>query len=432
MSQENLKPTTPQPELQGWKVKFFAIWTGQIFSLLGSSLVQFALVWYLTKSTGSAAVLAGATVAAILPEIILGPFVGALVDRWNRRLVMILADGMIALCTASLVLLFYLNRVEVWHIYVFVFLRSLGSAFHWPAMQASTSLLVPEQHLARVAGLNQAIRGVIIVAAPPMGALLMDLLPMYSVLMVDIVTAFLAILPLLFVSIPQPKGTTTVPLTSPRQLGNEVLEGIRFMRDWPGALALMFIATFINFLLAPSDTLMPLLVTEHFNGGAWQLSFLASAMGVGFVVGGLILGIWGGFKRKIVTTLTGVCGIGVGVVIMGLVPANMLWLAIIGSAFMGIMVPIANGPLHALMQSKVPHEMQGRVFTLISSLATAMIPLSMLIAAPIAEWIGVQAWYIIGGGATILLGVGSMMNRSIMHIEDIESANAREAALATE
>ncbi len=101
MSRENLNPTTPQPEMQGWKVKFFAIWTGQIFSLLGSSLVQFALVWYLTKCTGSATVLAGATVAAILPEIILGPFVGALVDRWNRRLVMILADGMIALCTAS-------------------------------------------------------------------------------------------------------------------------------------------------------------------------------------------------------------------------------------------------------------------------------------------------------------------------------------------
>ncbi len=432
MNQENPNPSTTQPEMQGWKVKFFAIWAGQLFSLLGSSLVQFALVWYLTRTTGSAAVLAGATVAAILPEIILGPFVGALVDRWNRRMIMILADAMIALCTAVLVLLFYLNLVEVWQIYVLVFMRSLGSAFHWPAMQASTSLLVPEQHLARVAGLNQAIRGVIIVAAPPMGALLMDLLPMYSVLMVDIVTAFLAILPLLFVSIPQPKGTTTTPLTSPRQLGHEVLEGIRFMRDWPGALSLMFIATFINFLLAPSDTLMPLLVTEHFKGGAWQLSFLASAMGVGFVVGGLILGVWGGFKRKIVTTLTGVCGIGIGVVIMGLAPANMLALAVVGSAFMGVMVPIANGPLHALMQSKVPHEMQGRVFTLIGSLATAMIPLSMLIAAPIAEWIGVQAWYLIGGGATILLGVGSMMNRSIMHIEDIESANEREAALSPE
>lgn len=159
MNQENLNPSTTQPEKQGWKVKFFAIWAGQLFSLLGSSLVQFALVWYLTRTTGSAAVLAGATVAAILPEIILGPFVGALVDRWNRRMIMILADAMIALCTAVLVLLFYLNLVEVWQIYVLVFMRSLGSAFHWPAMQASTSLLVPEQHLARVAGLTRRSAG---------------------------------------------------------------------------------------------------------------------------------------------------------------------------------------------------------------------------------------------------------------------------------
>jgi MFS transporter, DHA3 family, macrolide efflux protein len=424
----------PQPPLEKrhWKAKFFTIWTGQLFSLLGSSLVQFALVWYLTKTTGSAAVLAGATIAAILPEIVLGPFVGALVDRWNRRMIMILADGMIALCTAGLVLLFYNNQVQIWQIYLLMFLRSLGSAFQWPAMQASTSLMVPEQHLARVAGLNQAVRGLISVAAPPLGALLMDLLPMYNVLMVDIVTAFLAIIPLFFVSIPQPKATTTTPLTSPVQLWHEVMEGVHFVRSWPGAFALIFLATFINFLLSPSDTLMPLLVKNHFNGGAWQLSFMASTVGVGVVVGGLILGIWGGFKRKIITILIGVCGIGLGVVIVGLAPSTMLWIAIVGAAFMGLMVPIANGPLNALMQSKVPHEMQGRVFTLISSLAMATMPISMLIAAPIADKFGVQTWYIFGGAASLALGIGSFMNKSIMNVENMESADTREAALAAE
>jgi MFS transporter, DHA3 family, macrolide efflux protein len=422
----------PQPEKRNWKVKFFAIWTGQLFSLLGSSLVQFALIWYLTKTTGSAAVLAGATIAAILPEIFLGPFAGALVDRWNRRLVMILADGAIALCTAGLVALFYFNVVQIWQIYLLLFLRSLGSSFHWPAMQASTSLLVPEEHLARVAGLNQSVRGIINIAAPPLGALMMDILPMYSVLMVDIVTAFLAILPLLFVTIPQPRGTTTTPLTSPRQLWGEVLEGARFLRGWKGAMALVFIATFINFLLAPSDTLLPLLVRNHFNGGAWQLSFIASAMGIGIVVGGLILGVWGGFKKKVLTTLMGIIGIGIGVLLLGFTPAALLPLGIFAAAFMGAMLPIANGPLHALMQSKVPHEMQGRVFTLINSLATAMVPISMLVAAPLADSLGVQSWYIIGGGATILLGIGCFFNATIMNIEDIPSANVAEAAIPVE
>jgi len=256
------------------------------------------------------------------------------------------------------------------------------------------------------------------IAAPPMGALLMENLPMYSVLAVDIVTAGLAIVPLLFIKIPQPKNAATTPLTGPRQLWEEVLEGIKFLRSWPGAFSLLFIATFINFLLAPSDTLMPLLVTDHFHGGAWQLSFLASALGVGIVIGGFGLGIWGGFKKKIVTTLTGVCGIGIGVMIMGFTPSNMIWLAVFGSAFMGAMVPIANGPLHALMQSNVPPEMQGRVFTLFSSVATAMIPLSMLVAAPIAELLGVQAWYIIGGLATFVLGIGAYMNSAIMKMEE--------------
>jgi DHA3 family macrolide efflux protein-like MFS transporter len=261
---------------------------------------------------------------------------------------------------------------------------------------------------------------------------MMDMLPMYSVLMVDIVTAFLAILPLLFVTIPQPRGTTTTPLTSPRQLWGEVLEGARFLRGWKGAMALVYIATFINFLLAPSDTLLPLLVRNHFNGGAWQLSFIASAMGIGIVVGGLILGVWGGFKKKVLTTLMGIIGIGIGVLLLGLTPAAILPLGIFAAAFMGAMLPIANGPLHALMQSKVPHEMQGRVFTLINSLATAMIPISMLVAAPLADSLGVQSWYIIGGGATILLGIGCFFNATIMHIEDIPSANVAEAAIPVE
>lgn len=160
-----------------WLRRFAPLWGGQAMSLLGSRLVQFALVWHLTVQTGSTAVLATATLVAMLPEVLLGPFAGALVDRWDRRKVMIFADAAVALTTLGLVLLFLTGRVEIWQIYAAMFLRSLGGAFHWPAMQASTSLMVPQKHLARLSGANQALQGLLSIAAPPLGALLLGLMP---------------------------------------------------------------------------------------------------------------------------------------------------------------------------------------------------------------------------------------------------------------
>ncbi|HAE58218.1 MAG TPA: MFS transporter, partial [Anaerolineae bacterium] len=143
----NFNPISSEKFQANWKPRFFTIFGGQALSLFGSSLVQFALVWYLTQQTGSATILATATLVAMLPQIILGPFVGALVDRWNRRLVMMVADGLIALATLVLAGLFWFDLVQVWHIYAILLVRSTGGAFHWPAMQASTSLMVPKEQL---------------------------------------------------------------------------------------------------------------------------------------------------------------------------------------------------------------------------------------------------------------------------------------------
>jgi DHA3 family macrolide efflux protein-like MFS transporter len=194
--------STSQPETGKWAGRFFTIWIGQAFSLFGSSIVQFALVWWLTQKTGSATVLATATLVALLPQILLGPFAGTLVDRWNRRIIMIVADASIALVTAALVYLFATDQIQVWHIYAAAMIRSLGAAFHQPAMASSTSLMVPNKHLARVAGANQTLQGLINIIAPPLGALLLELYSTQAVLMIDIVTAAIAILPLLFIPIP--------------------------------------------------------------------------------------------------------------------------------------------------------------------------------------------------------------------------------------
>ena len=401
-----------------WMKKFLPIWSAQLFSLLGSSLVQFALVWYLTQKTGSAEILAMATFVAILPDVLLAPFAGALVDRWNRRKVMILADGSTAFFTLILAVLFALGKAQVWHIFVVLFLREIGSIFQWPAMQSSTSLMVPEEHLSRVAGINQAIRGGLNIVAAPLGALLMSVLAFYQVISIDIVTAIIAITPLMFIRIPQPvHKLDKVPLSIRVVLGDTV-QAFKFMRAWPGILMLTILAAFINFVLVPTDTFLPLMVTQHFHLGVWELSLLQSGMGIGIVIGGVLLGIWGGFKKKVLTSMMGVMGIGVGILLVGIAPANLFSLALAGMVVCGFMNPITNGPLQAILQTKVPPEMQGRVLGLVNSICMAMMPLSMLVSAPVVKWLGLQTWYWASGVITIGLGIGAFFIPQIMGLEN--------------
>lgn len=398
-------PSLSPTENPHWLRRFAPIWIGQVFSLFGSGLVHFSLIWWLTQTTGSAVVLATASLVGFLPQIVLGPFVGALVDRWNRRRVMMLADSGIALATLGLALLFALGLAQPWHIYGVLFLRSLGGAFHWPAMQASTTLLVPERHLARVAGANQALNGLINIVAPPSGALLLDILPLQGVLAIDVVTALIAVGLLGLVQIPQPIRLDAQRALTPRVVLRDVHEGLRYLAGWPGMLAILLMATLINFLLNPAFALLPLLVTRHFNGTAIHLGWLESGYGIGVVLGGLLLSVWGGFRRKLWTSMSGLFVLGAGAIGMGLLPPPAYPLALGLMFWMGIANPITNGPLFALVQARVAPEIQGRVFTVISSLATAMTPLGMLIAGPVAEWLGLQSWYIVGGVGCVLMSI---------------------------
>ncbi|MGB9871136.1 MAG: MFS transporter [Anaerolineae bacterium] len=405
-----------------WAARFFTLWTGQAFSLFGSMLVQFALVWWLTKTTGSATVLALATMVALLPQVFLGPFVGALVDRWNRRLVMMVTDSLIALTTVVLAALAALGAMRVGHVFLVMFLRSVGGVFHWAAMQASTSLMVPERHLARVAGLNQTLNGALQIVAPPVGALLWGVLPLYGILAIDVGTALLAVLPLGFISIPQPAVHRQAG--GPSSLIRDVMEGMCSIWQWPGVRALLLMATAINFTINPGFALMPILITRHFGRGALELGWMESAWGIGVVVGGLVLSGWGGFRRRILTTLMGLVGMGVGVLVLGLVPPEGFVLALVGMFFAGVMNPITNGPVFAIIQARVRPEFQGRVFTAIGSIAGAMMPLGTAIAGPVADHLGVQVWFLVGGVVCGLMGVASFFVPTIVNMEDQMAASS--------
>jgi DHA3 family macrolide efflux protein-like MFS transporter len=397
---------------------FFTIWTGQAVSLLGSALVQFALVWWLTKTTGSATVLATATMMAMLPQVLISPIAGALIDRWNRRAVMIAADALIALAVVVLAALYVLDVIQIWHVYVLMFLRAVGGVFHWPAMQASTSLMVPEKHLSRVAGLNQALQGLAAIIAPPLGALLLDTLPMQSVLGIDVVTAVLAIAPLCFVHVPQPERGAATEASPRNSVIADLREGLRFLWGWPGMLMVIGIAMAVNLLLHPAMSLQPLLVTNHFGGAALELAWLQSAFGIGFVAGGITLSAWGGFKRRALTGVLALALSGIGFGLVGLAPANALLLAVGAMFFAGFMTVIVNGSIFAMLQAVVPQEVQGRVFTVVLSGSGAMAPLGLSIAGPVADALGVRLWFVIAGIAMVAMGIGAFFVPAIMSIED--------------
>ncbi len=396
---------------------FFVLWSGQAVSLLGSQLVQFALIWWLTQETGSATMLALASLAGLLPRVILGPFTGVLVDRWNRRLTMLVADSAIALATMVLAYLFWVDAIQTWHLFVILFVRSIGGGFHNPAMQASTSLMAPESQLTRIQGLNQALQGGLSIVAAPLGALLLGLMPMQGILAIDVVTAVFAIVPLFFVHVPQPKQAAEEAQTEQTSFWAEMEAGLRYVWGWPAILALMVMTMVINFVLAPTFSLIPLLVSAHFGGDAMQLGLLDAVAGSGIVIGGLVLGAWGGFKRRIITSLTGLIGIGLGALLIGFAPANAFFVAVIGAFVVGSTIALTNGPIMAIFQSRIEPEMQGRVFTLLGSLSSAMTPLGLIIAGPAADALGVQSWFIVGGFVTLFMGIIGLATPLIVNVE---------------
>jgi DHA3 family macrolide efflux protein-like MFS transporter len=409
-----------------WKAPFFTIWGGQALSILGSQLVQFALIWHLTVTTGSATVLATASLVGMLPNVILGPLVGTLVDRWNRRWLMLLADSIIALATIVLAVLFALDAAAIWHIYVVLFIRSLAGGFHGNAMIASTSLMVPVEHLTRIQGINEMLNGGLNVVAAPLGALLLDVLPLHGILAIDVVTALLAILPLFFVQVPQPARIERGRAQRQAQatVWQDLKAGVRYMLGWPGLLIIGLMTVGINFVLMPAFSLLPLLVKDYFGGDAIQLGWVEAAMGIGVVVGGALLGVWGGFERKILTSMIGLMGLGAGTLILALAPSSAILLAVGGALLFGAMNPITMGPFFAVIQSTVEPDMQARIFSIMSSVGGGIAPVGLMIAGPVADRVGIQAWFLLGGSLCVLMAVAGLLIPAVIDIEEKRSVMA--------
>jgi len=254
------------------------------------------------------------------------------------------------------------------------------------------------------------------IVAPPLGAYLLATMDLQVILAIDVVTAAMAIAPLVFINMPQPK--ILVKKKGVRSVFEDMAETVKYVLQWKGILYVGLIAMMINLLIAPAVSLMPILVTGYFNGGANDYAFMQSGLGIGMVIGGITLGLWGGFKKGIITGLVALVLCGVGIAGVGLMPPDMFNYAVASLFIAGFMLPISNGSFFAVMQSTVPPEMQGRFFTLVSAMSTAMNPIGLIFAGPATDVIGVTVWYIIGGVGMIILGLIAIFVPAVRNIEE--------------
>lgn len=383
--------------------------------MFGSAIVGFALAWYMARETGSATILATAVIVTLIPQIVLGPFIGPLIDRWSRKLIIIFSDLFTMLLTLVLVILFFTDTIQIWHIYVVMFGRAIGGTFQGPAVSASIPMIVSDKDLVRAAGLNQAMQGAINIVSPAAGAFLIEAFPMQAVLLVDTVTAVIAIGLLLIMTIPQPQRTTLSVKVS--YLG-DIVQGFRYMWSKRGVTYLTILAAFLLLFSMPAASLLPILVKEYLAGDVLKLGWINTAFGVGSILGGLILGVWGGFKRRIIVSIMGEIIVGISMVAMSFTSVQLFYVPIIADLFVGIGNAFIIGPIMAILNKVVARDMQGRVFSLIGSLNSIMMPIGLAIAGPLAGAIGIRSIYLISGVAFLIATFVAMFNRTIMNVEN--------------
>lgn len=392
-----------------WKKVFAVIWTGQLVSILSSSVVGYAIVFWLSIKTGSAEILAIATIAALLPQSVLGLFTGVYIDRWNRKFIMIASDLFIALCTLIIVILFITGSIEIWYIYFLSAARSVGMAFHMPAMQASIPLLAPQSQLMRIAGINQMIHSSSAIAGPVIGALLISIFDMSYVLMFDIFGALVGAGTLMMVAIPSPeKKSDAAP-----HIIREIKEGLHEIYKNRGLFLLFIFSVIAFFFIMPVAVLFPLMTLNHFGGGVMQMSIVEVLWGAGMLIGGAIVGAKKLEVNKAVLINFMYFIIGLTFLLSGLLPSNGFIIFIILTALGGISAAIYNASFTSLIQIKIDPAVLGRVFSTYNSLTMLPALIGLLGTGFIADNIGIMNAFIICGSVILLVGVVSMFSTSI-------------------
>lgn len=385
----------------GWKKPFYTIYAGQALSIIGSSAVQFAIVWWMTARFGSGDILAKAMVVGFLPGIFLSPFAGVWIDRYNRKTVMIAADGLVAVSSLLLGIAFWaLGEPPLWMIYGALFLRGLGGTFHTPAMQAAIPTLVPEEMLTKAGGWGSLIVSGGTLLGPVLGAFLMTTIPIAPIMLFDILGAAFAIGCLFFVTIPDIERTAEAP-----KVLSDLKQGFRVLLNNRPLRAVMLPMVLASLAYMPLSALYPLLVKSHFLGGAWHNGVVEFTFSAGMAVSSLLMGIWGGAKRRFLMISSSIFALGLTSALSGALPPEAFWAFALVCFPMGATGTFLMVPLNAYVQSTVPPEQMGKVFSLMMSAMTLAAPFGLIVSGPLSDLIGVDKWFLYSGAALVAISV---------------------------
>lgn len=375
-----------------WVKKTVLFLTGQTITLFGSMLVQFFISWHITLTTKSGLMLTIAAICGFAPQILISLFAGVWADRYDRKRLIILADGMIALSTAVLAVLFTLGYDMLWLLFVIFAIRSVGAGVQTPAVNAFIPDIAPEDKLMRVNGINASIQGAMMLIAPVAAGALYAFMRLEHAFWIDVITAFIGISLLLLIK--TAKAAPKADLQS--HVLREMTAGIRYVFKTNWLRQFLGLYLIYTLLFGPVMFLTPLMVARSFGDEAWRLVVHEVVFAAGMTLGGLIVGVLANrFRNRMYMIIAACTAFGVATFVMGLSPNFWFYLAVMLP--MGFTMPFFNSGSATVLQTKVHPEFTGRVFSLVSLMFSTAAPLSMIVFGPIADIIKVETLLIITG-----------------------------------
>ena len=404
-----------------WKPNFLLIYAGQAVSDFSSMVLQFAIIWTLTDQTGSPMVLSGAMLVSFLPEAVIGLSAGLLIDRYSRKAIMILSDVFISFVSVLLALVYTFGSISVGLVMAVLFLRSVGSAFQRPCLQAITPQIVPKDQLARCAGYSQSIQSVSKLVSPAVAAVLYKVWGLNLFILLDVLGAAAAVATLAFSSIPPVLEGERRPL----RLIRDIKEGFRILYGG-GMLGIAGIGALYTSALMPVSALFPIICLSYFNGGSTGAGMVEMLFSAGVLTGALILSATGGMKNKVLTIVLAAFLMSVCLLTGGLLPPSGLYIFAAVAFFMGICAPCFWGSQTALLQQSFAEEHMGRVMAITGSIRVIASPVSLSVSGILSERFGAQLWFLVASGLTMLTGLLCLAIPSIrrcdkVYLEDIHS-----------
>lgn len=389
---------TPKHEMNHWKRNTILFLGSQTISLFGSALVQYAIMWYITLNTQSGVMMTISIICGFVPTFFLSPFAGVWADRYNRKILIILSDSLIAISTLVLAILFLMGYEALWLLFLMSAIRAIGTGIQGPAVGAILPQMVPEDKLTKVNGTNGSIQALIMLVAPMVSAALLTMATMEAIFFIDVITAAIAVFILLtFLHIPIHAKAAEKQTTS---YFSDLKQGFIYIQNHAFVKTFFVFFAFFFVLAAPVAFLTPLQVTRSFGDDVWRLTAIEMTFSIGMMIGGGIMASWGGFKNKIHTMTLSALVMGACTFALGITPNFWIYLVFMG--IVGLAMPIFNTPSTVLLQEKVEGDYLGRVFGVLGMISTSMMPLGMLIFGPIADIIEIE-WLLIGTGLLMFI-----------------------------